>query len=128
MNNLSLKPYNLYILYAALILLVIFLIYTAVKASSLMKSLKHMQESMKPVNDQITLAKIKTEAMQETKAENKKKDKVASIVIPFLLYAYELYKKDDELHGFKGYRKAMGKAAAYRKEEKRIIQKVKADL
>lgn len=128
MNKPFLEPYNYYVLYASLILLIIFLIVTAVKAAGLMKSVSRMKETMKPVNDQITLVKIKKEAMEETKAENKKKNRIASVVIPFLLYAYQLYKKDDELHGLKGYRKAMSKAAASRKEEKRIIQKVKADL
>lgn len=128
MNNSFLEPYNYYVLYAALILLIIFLIYTAIKASHLLKTVNGMKESLKPVNNQVTMAKIKVDAMQEKKAEDKKKDKIAAVVIPFLLYAYQLYKKDDDLHGLKGYGKAMTKAAANRKEEQRIIQKIKADL
>ena len=128
MNKPFLEPYNFYVLYAALILLVIFLIYTALRAGKLLKTVNHMKESVKPVSDQVTLAKIKVEAMQETKAENRKKDKIASVVIPFLLYAYQVYKKDDSLHGIRGYNKAMAKAASDRREEKKLIRKIKADL
>lgn len=128
MNNFTIEPYNYYVLYASLILLVLFLIYTAVKAGHLLKTVSGMKASVKPVNDNITLAKIKLEAMQEKKAEDSKKNKAASVVIPFLLLAYRLYKDDDELHGWKGYKKAAGRAMRLEKEEKRILSKLKTDL
>lgn len=128
MNNFMIEPYNYYVLYASLILLIIFLVYTIVKAGHLLKTVSAMKASVKPVNDNITLAKIKLEAMQEKKAEDRKKNKAASVVIPFLLLAYRLYKDDDELHGWKGYKKAAGRAMRLEKEEKRILSKLKTDL
>lgn len=128
MNNFVLEPYNYYVLYASLILLILFLIYTVVRAAHLLKTVSSMKTSLKPVHDNVTLAKIKMEAMQEKKAEDSKKNKAASVLIPFLLLAYRLYKEDDELHGWKGYRKAAGRAMRLEKEEKRILSKLKTDL
>lgn len=118
--GLNLYPYNYYILWAAVIALVIMLVLTMVHAVHLLKAVQEKKPVLDNIQKNVQLAKIKTEAMKEKKEEDKKKDRWLKVALPFVLAIYEAYKQDDESHGIKGYKKAAKKVFADRKYQKRM--------
>lgn len=119
--KINLEPYNYYILYIAIILLIICLVITCMKALSLIKEINTKKPAFENINHDVQLAKIKTEAMKEKKEESHKNDKYLKVLLPILLAIYTTYRDDDELHGIKGYRKAAGNVME-KKMRKQYIQ------
>ncbi len=125
----NLYPYNYWILYAAIAVLVIYTIVCLLKIAGMAKD---MLAFLKPRTDklqrELTLMQIKTEAMAEKKAEDAKKNKWLKLAMPILLAIYSTYRKDEEAHGPKGYVKAAKKYFNDRNEEQKFIKKVRAAL
>lgn len=119
--KINLEPYNYYILYAAIILLLICICYTCMKALSLLKEIKKEQVHFDSIQTNITLSKIKAEAIQEKKAETHKNDKYFKVLLPILLAIYTTYRNDEELKGIKGYQKAASKVMD-QKMHKQFVQ------
>lgn len=98
----SLKPYNLYVLYGALILLVIFGIITFLKAKPLLKEIKQMKPGLEQIKAGTETLKTKgSEAMAVTKT-GIRSGAVAVMVIAFLKQVGSDYKQKDE-KGFRQY-------------------------
>lgn len=76
--KLYLEPYNHYVLYAALILLLLFLIILGVKAGKLLKTVQTIKPSADSIQKNVTLAKIKMEAMQDKKKKIRKRINVTA--------------------------------------------------
>lgn len=119
---LNLAPYNTYILYAALVLLLIFLIVTGVKAGKLLKAVKAVQPQAESIKTNVQLAKIKVDVMQEKKKEDAAKNKKYSILIPILLAIKHTYDADENLNGPKGMAKAANQVIRKRSEQKKLFE------
>ena len=93
--NINLAPYNWYIFFGALALLIIFGIVTVVRALPLVKDLKAHKPEMDNISKNIELTKIKTGAIKETKEASRKSDKALSSLL-LLLAIHKAYKAKDE--------------------------------
>ena len=122
--KMNLYPWNYYILYASILLLVIFIVLTAMKALGLLKEVQNLQKGTEPMQRSLTLMQIKMEAMNEKKAEQKQKNKILMAAIPVLLAVQKAYSSDDSLEGVKGYAGALKKVAG----DKTVLDKVKKSL
>lgn len=120
--KLYLEPYNHYVLYAALILLLLFLIILGVKAGKLLKTVQTIKPSADSIQKNVTLAKIKMEAMQDKKKEDSVKNKRYRILIPILLAIKHTYDNDDNLNGIKGMTKAANQVLKKRTEQKKMFE------
>lgn len=125
MNNniFSLEPYNHWILWISLALLAVFIVYTGAKAAGLLKNVKSLQEKTENIQKQVKLASIKAEVLKENKAEKEKKNKPFKIIMPVLLAAWQIYKTDDNLKGFKGMRKAAASVVRNEREQRKFIER-----
>lgn len=115
---MNLNPYNWYIFFVALELLIVFGIITVVRSLPLIRELKAHKPEMDNIKKNIEHTKIKTGAIKETKETSKKNDKALSSLL--LLWAiHKAYKAKDE----RGPRAYMDTAAE-------VLQKrnAKADL
>lgn len=115
---MNLNPYNWYIFFVALALLIVFGIITVVRSLPLIRELKAHKPEMDNIKKNIEHTKIKTGAIKETKETSKKNDKALSSLL--LLWAiHKAYKAKDE----RGPRAYMDTAAE-------VLQKrnAKADL
>ena len=122
--KMNLYPWNYYILYASILLLVIFIVLTAMKALGLLKEVQNLQKGTEPMQRSLSLMQIKMEAMNEKKAEQKQKNKILMAAIPVLLAVQKAYSSDDSLEGVKGYAGALKKVAG----DKTVLDKVKKSL
>ena len=122
--KMNLYPWNYYILYASILLLVIFIVLTAMKALGLLKEVQNLQKGTEPMQRSLTLMQIKMEAMNEKKAEQKQKNKILMAAIPVLLAVQKAYSSDDSLEGVKGYAGALKKVAG----DKTVLKKKKKSL
>ncbi len=107
--NFNLYPYNLYILGISACLVIICLVITLMHLGVFGKTLENEQKTINNINYQLKLSKLKLQAIQEKYQEEHKNDKYYKILLPFLLTIYSAYQNDEELKGFKGYRKATRK-------------------
>lgn len=98
----SLKPYNLYVLYGAIVLFLIFGIITFLKAKPLLKEIRKMKPEMEQIKAGTETLKAKgTEAVNVTKT-GIRNGAVIVMVIAFLKKVANDYKEKDE-KGFKEY-------------------------
>ena len=98
----SLKPYNLYVLYGAIVLFLIFGIITFLKAKPLLKEIRKMKPEMEQIKAGTETLKAKgTEAVNVTKT-GIRNGAVVVMVIAFLKKVANDYKEKDE-KGFKEY-------------------------
>lgn len=123
--QLNLYPYNFYILYGALVLLLVFLIILAVKGVHLLKAISKETPTLQNMQKNVQLTQIKIEAMQEKKAEDDKKNRWLKPLIPFLLAAYHIYRQDNELHGLKGMGGAARQVLLERAQKNGLINQLK---
>lgn len=101
----NLYPYNMYILYASIVLLIIFI---GIALSHALKALKAVKE----LENGIDVVKASTDTMnRKVKIVKKRIDGVKRVItpiiisLPVLLAIKKIYDASGE-HGFKGYRKA----------------------
>ncbi|MCR4951233.1 MAG: hypothetical protein K6A40_07915 [Solobacterium sp.] len=122
--KMNLYPWNYYILYASILLLVIFIVLTGLKALALLKEVQNVQNATEPMQRSLALMQIKMDAMNEKKAEQRQKNKILMAAIPVLLAMQKVYSSDDTLEGVKGYAGALKRVAG----DKAVIDKVKKSL
>ena len=84
-NNFSLYPYNYWILYAALIALLVFLIMTAVKAKPLLEFAKEYKPVGEKIASEIETSKEKAEYIQNT--FTKESSSTATYLKAFLIFS-----------------------------------------
>lgn len=107
--NINLYPYNYYILLGSIILVALCLCILLGHFIKLSKTLVSEEENVKNINNLITAAKYKKDALEKTKKESSKNNKYYKIAMPILLAIYNTYRNDSELKGAKGYTKAAKK-------------------
>lgn len=120
--GLNLEPYNYWILYASLVLLLLFLIITAFKVLKFTKELKTIKPTADHINLNSKLSKIKVDALQEKKKEDAKKNKVYQILLPILLAIKHTYDTDNNLNGTKGMVKAAQRVVKNRNDQKKLFE------
>ena len=92
--NINLAPYNWYIFYGTLALLVVFLVVLVAHALPLAKEMKKYSDDISSIRKNVELTKIKTEAIRETKQASKKNDKAMSALL-LLLAIHKAYRDKD---------------------------------
>lgn len=116
---LNLNPYNWYFFYGSLILLVIFLILTAIKALSLLKSASPLMEKAKTLQEKQTALTEKSAQAKEILGSLKKTLTSLSYGYLILKAAKRIYDNDDSMHGLKGRSKSTIQAI----QEERLAEK-----
>ena len=125
----NIYPYNYWILYAAIAVLVITLIVSLVKIAGMAKEMiAFITPRTEMLQRKAQITQIKLDAMAEKKAEDAKKNKVLKMVMPILLAIYSIYRKDDEASGPSGYVKAAKTYFNDRSEEQKFIKKIRAAI
>ncbi len=122
--GLTLSPYNMWIFLASIIVLLVFFVLFAKHGIALIKTIKARKPVLDEIEKNVTLAKIKKEAMAEKKQEDEAKNKYLKIAIPILLAIKHIYDEDDNLHGIKGYAAAANRYARREKDIKQIMQRL----
>lgn len=128
MPSLNLYPYNYYVLYAALVLLLLFLILTAVKLLSTVKSLNEMKPGIEHLQKNLQMMQIKTDVIKEKQAADAKRNALILKALPILLAVQAVYKSSDSYSGLKGYVNAAQKVFNDRNAEQKLITKIKKAL
>lgn len=106
------RPWNWYIFLAAFVLLIIFGIITAVKASCVGQIVQTWKPAAAQIRRNIELTRIKTQVLKEKKEADKKKPGLREIIL--LLAAMHKFYKNQEEKGPSGMRRAAVKAVQER--------------
>ena len=104
--NISLYPYNYYILLASCVLVIISLVILLLHFNTLAHTLEKQEKTIQNINSSLKDVQFKTNALNAKKKESHKNDKTLKLLLPILLAIYSTYRNDSELKGIKGYRKA----------------------
>lgn len=123
--DIVLEPYSDWILYAACVLLLIFLVIAGVKAVKLLKAVNHLKPSFEHIDTNVKLAKIKAEAVKEKKQEDAAKNKKWTFLLPILAAIKHTYDNDDDLNGAKGLAKAAREVVQQKSEQRRLFAQFK---
>jgi hypothetical protein len=130
MATFNLYPYNTYILYAALILLIIYGIILVIHLSKLAQAIKAKQPVFEEIQKNSELAQRKASAVKAKSDQDAKKLKQS---LPVLLLVWSIFqnyqqnKKDGE-RGRRGLHDATAKAFKERSQEDRFIRSVKRSM
>ncbi len=124
LSTLNLAPYNRYVLYASMLLVAVMLIILLTKLLDLKKTIDGKMPLINKMTKQAELSAIKLEAVNEKKAEDKKKNRVWNIALPIVLAIYHNYGKVEE-NGVKGVFKSTKRIASDEKERNKLIAKVR---
>ncbi|MEE8807362.1 MAG: hypothetical protein SOI44_02955 [Lactimicrobium sp.] len=93
---LNLYPWNLWILWASIILLVVFLIILATHAVPLLKTIKQISKQVSGLQERQKALQIRKEVLQEKGAQVKKSAKPALVLLPMLYALHQQRKKHPE--------------------------------
>lgn len=121
--NLQLYPYNLWILYGAIVLLVIFLIMTLLKLLNFLKVVQSKQPQLQLIQDRVMASQQKVESINQKIAQTQKKISPLIKALPILLAIQKIYDMTDD-NGIKGYRTATSKYFNQQKNQKDFIKQV----
>ncbi|MCR5450306.1 MAG: hypothetical protein K6F23_13035 [Solobacterium sp.] len=121
--NINLYPFNLYILYAAIVLLIVFLILTVVKAMPLLRAVGDLKQPL----DQMSLrvADVSDKAGKVSSMINGIVSTVKKVVpvLVLLSLANEIYQDSDE-DGIKEFGKSTVKAIQKQQDEKKLAKSI----
>lgn len=118
MENFTLHPFNMWILWASVALLVIVLIITGIKAVHLMKNLKPVMEKTDYAKNGVQAAQIKVDAVKEKGKSAKKKYGPLIKLLPLVIAIIKNYNNDDEKHGREGWKAAAEETASEKIKKK----------
>lgn len=119
--NINLYPYNYYVLYAMILVTIIFFIMVLSKVPSLLKSLNKLNQSVEVMNEH---SNSMNEKLQKIQAQQKGKIKLSPQQLLELLFLYGAFRKDYKKNPENGV-KQMGKSATnvlYTKGRQKLIQ------
>ncbi len=121
--NINLYPFNLYILYAAIVLLIIFLILTVVKAMPLLKAVGDLKQPLEQISLRASDAGDK--AGKVTAMVNGIVSTVKKLVpvIVLLSLANEFYQDSDE-DGIREFGRSTVKAIQKQQDEKKLAKSI----
>lgn len=121
----DITPYNYWILYAAIAVLVLTLIVSLLQMARYAKDmLAFLQPKTDKLQRDLKIMQIKMDVMNEKKAADAKKNKYIMIALPILLAVYQAYQKDDEAVGPKGVVKAAKSVYESRSSEAKLVKKI----
>lgn len=121
MQNFNLTPFSHWCLLGGFILLIIFLIITAVKAVPLVKAISHTKKAyLDHIQEGVTATKIKTDVIKEKKQKAEKTVKPLLSLVPLLIAMVKNYRNDDEKKGPKGMRKAADEEILRRYDKEKV--------
>lgn len=126
MNNMTLMPYSLYLLYAAIALLIVFCIITMVHLNRLIRCLQKEQPSLNEIKAGIAQAQVKAEAVKTKTGADAAKAKQSMPLLLLLLAIHENY-KENRREGNRGLR-SMNQAAVAAVEKQAAQQQLKSAL
>ena len=127
--KIDLAPYNYYILYAMIIVTIIFLLVTLIKMlKSVKAALDVIQPDLESIQKNVQLMQIKSEVIEEKTAEDKKRIEPLFKALPILWAIRTIYKKSDDLQGVEGMAKAAKTYANQQQAEKKIIKAVVKEI
>jgi len=126
MNNMTLMPYSLYILYAAIALLIICSIITILHLNRLMHCLQKEQPDIDQIKKGLEQAKIKAAACK-TKSDSDIAKAKQSIPALLLLMAIHQNYRQNRKEGKRGIR-SMNQAAAAAVQKRAVQQQVSSVL
>lgn len=125
----NIYPYNYWILYAAIAVLIITIILSLLQIAKMAKDMMgFLQPKTEKLQRNLTLAKIKMDVMSEKKAADAKKNKYIMLAMPILLAVYQQYQKDDEATGVQGVVKSARSIYETRTAEAKLIKKVASSI
>lgn len=107
--NITLYPYNYYILLASFVLVAICLGILLAHLITLSHTLEENESTFENIKNLSTATTYKSNALQEKKKEDDKNNKYYKVLAPILLAIFHTYRTDMEDKGAKGYRKATTK-------------------
>jgi membrane protein insertase Oxa1/YidC/SpoIIIJ len=125
MPKVDLYPYNYWILYASIALLVIFIIMLLMKLAELPKAIKTYDPTFKSIERNLKLMQIKTEAMEEKRKEDEKKNKIFKLLLPILTAIYTIYRTHDDYNGVKGFGEAAKTYLRQQSDDKKLAERLK---
>lgn len=121
----NIYPYNFYILYGAIGLVVLFLILLLIKVIGLGKAVGAYAPQLNRLSARVEYTSIKAAAIQEKQAEDAKKNKWMKLAMPILLAVYEVYKSDPELTGIMGYKDAVLRYVKQQKDDRKLADRLR---
>ena len=125
----DITPYNYWILYAAIALLVVTIILSLLQIARYAKEmLAFLQPKTEKLQRDLKIMQIKMDVMNEKKAADAKKNKYLMIALPLVLAVYQAYQKDDEATGPKGVVKAAKSVYESRTSEAKLVRKIAAAI
>jgi len=121
--NINLFPFNFYIFYAAIVLLIIFLVMTVVKAMSLLKALGDLKQPLEQMSTRV--ADVSEKAGKVTAMVNTIVSTVKKVVpiMVLLSLANEFY-QDSEENGIKEFGRSTVKAIQKQQDEKKLAKNI----
>ena len=121
--NLNLYPFNLYILYGAILLLFVFLIMTVMKAMTLLKAVGDLKQPLDQMS--VRAADVSNKAGKVTAMINGITSTVKKLVpvLVLLSLANEFYQDSDE-NGIKEFGRSTVKAYQKQQEEKKLAKTI----
>ena len=124
--NINLAPYNWYIFYGALALLVVFLVVLVAHALPLAKEMKKYSDDISSIRKNVELTKIKTEAIRETKQASKKNDKAMNALL-LLLAIHKAY-RDKDHHSPRSYLDTAAEVLQKRKAKADLFNSLRSGI
>ena len=125
---MNIYPYNYYILYGSLGLLVLALLITLIKALKMAKSFKNMNLETSAIQDNLNNMNKKTILINEVKEAKKKKYGWLKTALPIAIAIRAIYNSNDDLHGIKGYKTAAQTYMKRTSQENKFIKRVNRAL
>lgn len=121
--NINLFPFNCYIFYAAIVLLIIFLVMTVVKAMPLLKALGDLKQPLEQMSTRV--ADVSEKAGKVTAMVNSIVSTVKKVVpiMVLLSLANEFY-QDSEENGIKEFGRSTVKAIQKQQDEKKLAKNI----
>lgn len=121
--NLNLYPYNLYVLYASIVLLILFLVLTVTKLMPLAQAANALKPSAERMTANLNDMSKKATAFGEKVSKAVKLIKTALPWLLLLKAANDLYNDSDE-NGIKEFGRSTVKAYKKREDEKKLAKNV----
>lgn len=125
---MNIYPYNYYILYGSISLLVLALLITLIKALKMAKSFKNMNLETSAIQDNLNNMNKKTILINEVKEAKKKKYGWLKTALPIAIAIRAIYNSNDDLHGIKGYKTAAQTYMKRTSQENKFIKRVNRAL
>ena len=125
---ISLSPYNHYIFIVAIFVVVAFLVRLVMSLMGMVRAIAEKKPVLDDIQRYATLAQVKTQAYAEKKAEDDAKNKYVKLALPIVIAIYEIYKKNPEMVGPKGFIDASKQYVTNIQNDKKLAQRIKSML